>query len=66
VIFVKEKLAALWIKFLEYMRPHWAEIKAHGLAGLGMVVRSQAPVLWAKAQEKTKAARQWVTGEASW
>jgi hypothetical protein len=58
---LKAKLAALWIRFLEHMQPHWAEIKGHGLAGLRMVVRNQAPVLWTKAQAQAQAAWQWVT-----
>ena len=60
---MKARLAALWIKFLEYMQPHWAEIKAHGLTGLRMVIRSQAPVLWTKTQSQAKAAWQWVTAK---
>jgi hypothetical protein len=57
---VKKWFTDLCVKVVEYLRPHWAEIKEHGLTGLWMVIRVQAPVLWAKAQAQTNAAWQWL------
>jgi hypothetical protein len=63
VITLKEKLAALWIQIREQLRPHWFEVKEHGLAGLRKVIREQGAMIWSKAQEQAKVARQWVTAK---
>jgi hypothetical protein len=60
---LQERIANFWAQGQGKVRPLYAVIKEHGLNGLRKVIQEQAPVLWAKAQEKAEAAWQQVTAK---